>query len=173
MPGAIKSWWSNTEMHDFAETLNASLLSIFTGMGDHTTESRQIGVMPYYESKYEISCHLGFYDVTGKMAGVALLNIDKNELLQIWAGIWDMPLSREDEAQEIAKELTNMIVANASSMLAKTGVVFRVTLPQIIESGHQIKLSTMKRDNFYYFEFRRGERRFNWVICYYDVIEFL
>lgn len=141
-------------------------------MGDQVTESRQIKVVPHYESQYEVSCHLGFHDAAGENAGVALLDINKQDLLQIWSGIWSVPLGEEEEAVEIAKELTNMIVANASAMFAQTGQTFRVTLPQIIESGHRIKLSTMKRDNFYYYEFSNNNQRFNWVICRYDVIRF-
>jgi CheY-specific phosphatase CheX len=159
-------------MNDFAETLNASLAALFSGTVGRVISHRPIRVDKYYESAYEISCHMSFFDVSGKNAGVALLNINKGDLIEMWKDVLGMPMPDDADATEIATELVNMIVGNASAKLSAQGHKIRIALPQIIDCSHQIRLSTMKRDDFHYFEFSDESLRFNWVLCFYEVIGF-
>jgi hypothetical protein len=159
-------------MTDFTETLNSSLAELFEGAQERVIGYKPIQVAKYYESVYEISCHMSFFEASGKKAGVALLNIDKADLIEVWTGVLQMPLPDDIQPGEIATELVNMIVGNASAKFFASGTRMLIALPHIIECGHQIKLSTLKRDDFHYFEFSNERIRFNWVLCLYDVIEF-
>ena len=159
-------------MTGFSEKLNAALVSLFEGATDGGIEHRPIRVEKHYESAYEISCHIGFFEANGKQAGVALLNINKADLREMWTDVLQLPLPDGADATEIATELTNMIAGNASANFFDTGIRMHISLPHIIECGHQIRLSTLNRDDFHYFEFFNQKLRFNWVLCSYDVIEF-
>jgi CheY-specific phosphatase CheX len=156
-------------MSDFAETLNASLVALFRD--GQTVSYKPLKVEKFYESTYEISCHMGFYDASGQTAGVALLNISRNNLMEMWSNVLGLP-AEEDDTLAIAGELVNMIVGNASALIATTGQIIHIALPQIIDCTHQIKLSTFKRDDFHYFEFSGPNLCFNWVLCLYDAIGF-
>jgi len=156
-------------MMEFTDTLNASLAALFRR--DQQVNYRLLRTEKFYESSYDISCHMGFYEASGKKAGVALLNINRDNLVEMWSNVLGMPAD-DGEPAEIAAELVNMIVGNASAMFVKTGYKVHIALPQIIDCGHRIKLSTMARDEFNYFEFTGSNLCFNWVLCLYDVIEF-
>ncbi len=159
-------------MSGFSEILNASLVALFDGVEKHPVSHRHLKVEKYYQSEYEISSHISFFETSGKKAGVALLNVDGNHLVDIWKEVLQMPVSEETSAFDIATELTNMIVGNASARFHASGYKIQIALPHIINCNPQMQLSTLKRDDFHYFEFSTATMRFNWVLCFYDTIGF-
>ena len=159
-------------MKEYSTILNTSLSALFEGVPDRVVSYRPIGVEKFYESVYDVSCHISFFFLFCKRAGVALLNVNRDDVLDLWQNVLRLPLPDGVPAGEIASELTNMIVGNATALLYERGHKTQIAVPHIIDCGKQIKLSTQKRDDFHYFEFFDDKLRFNWVHCFYDVIEF-
>ncbi len=159
-------------MRNLTEILNASVLRLVDPEGEGRAALSPLRVQKHYESAYEISCHLPFFDFHRNFAGFAILNIDRSALLAIWSQILKMPGADLSVVREIAMEMVNMIVGNASEALSRHEFHVNLALPNIIEAGQQIKLSTLKRDDFHYFEYAQGDLKFNWVICMYDAISF-
>ena len=159
-------------MQNLTEILNGSVLGLLDPAGDGSATLSPLCVQKHYASTYEISCHLPFFDFNKSFAGFAILNIDRAALLDIWSHVLKMPDADLSMVREIAMEIVNMIVGNASEALSRHEFHVTLALPNIIEAGQQIQLSTLKRDDFHYFEYAQQNLKFNWVICMYDAISF-
>lgn len=159
-------------MNSVSQIINDSLIALFEKAQGEALQHKALKVQKNYESHYEVSCHISFCDANGKRAGVALLNIQRDDVFYVWEKVFGMPVPDGAHYNEIAKEITNMVIGNATANLSENGFNYLIALPYILEPARPIQLSTLNRDDFHYFEFFSGKLRFNWVLCIYDVIEF-
>ncbi|MBX3720830.1 MAG: chemotaxis protein CheX [Turneriella sp.] len=159
-------------MKTYIETFNAAFEGLLNPAGNGLVTLEFLGKAPHYESSYELSCHIGFHDIHGGRAGVALLNINRPDLKKLWDFLIALPMPEDVELEHAATELTNLIVGSATERFSQADLKIEIGLPYIVQVKHQIKLLTLKKDDFHYWGISGADFRLNWVLCEYDTIEF-
>jgi hypothetical protein len=157
------------EIHTLLNQSLQSLLQEWIG-GPISYESKK--TEKFYENQHAITCHIGLYNFEKKQAGVALLNIDEPTLLALWHKCYAWAKDTDFSIPEIGMELMNTVTGRAKDLLDQRGLGMTLSMPSIVHHTSPLKLSTIGRDDFAYYDYISSEIAFTWVLCFYDAKEF-